>query len=112
MRALEPDAAAGPSRHPTWSPVPDEATFKDHAARRTGSGAAQSRGEELGLTIHEPAFYDALEASDDTAIKVFCRETLWTIARELVDTVRQNVTSDWAVEESVSAKPRFIVKRI
>lgn len=32
--------------------------------------------------------------------------------RELVDTVRQNVTSDWAVKESVRAKLRVIVKRI
>ncbi|MCK6590937.1 MAG: DUF3387 domain-containing protein, partial [Polyangiaceae bacterium] len=39
-------------------------------------------------------------------------ETLRTIARELVDTVKHNVTIDWTVKESVRAKLRVIVKRI
>lgn len=73
--------------------------------------AAQQRGEELGLTSDELAFYDALEVSD-TAVKVLGDETLRTIARELVDTVKQNVTIDWTVKESVRAKLRVIVKRI
>jgi type I restriction enzyme R subunit len=73
--------------------------------------AAQKRGEKLGLTSDELAFYDALEVSD-TAVKVLGDETLRTIARELVDTVKQNVTIDWTVKESVRAKLRVIVKRI
>ncbi len=73
--------------------------------------AAQQRGEELGLTSDELAFYDALEVSD-TAVKVLGDETLRSIARELVDTVKQNVTIDWTVKESVRAKLRVIVKRI
>jgi type I restriction enzyme R subunit len=51
--------------------------------------AAQKRGEELGLSSDERAFYDALEVSD-TAVKVLGDETLRTIARELVDTVKHN----------------------
>jgi type I restriction enzyme R subunit len=73
--------------------------------------AAQKRGEELGLSSDELAFYDALEVSD-TAVKVLGDETLRIIARELVDTVKQNVTIDWTVKESVRAKLRVIVKRI
>ena len=73
--------------------------------------AAQKRGEELGLTSDELAFYDALGVSD-TAVKVLGDATLRTIARELVDTVKQNVTIDWTVKESVRAKLRVIVKRI
>jgi type I restriction enzyme R subunit len=73
--------------------------------------AAQKRGEELELTSDELAFYDALEVSD-TAVKVLGDDTLRTIARELVDTVKQNVTIDWTVKESVRAKLRVIVKRI
>jgi type I restriction enzyme R subunit len=73
--------------------------------------AAQKRGEELGLSTDELAFYDALEVSD-TAVKVLGDETLLTIARELVDTVKHNVTIDWTVKESVRAKLRVIVKRI
>ena len=66
---------------------------------------------QLGLTSDELAFYDALEVSD-TAVKVLGDETLRIIARELVDTVKQNVTIDWTVKESVRAKLRVIVKRI
>ena len=64
---------------------------------------ASARGEELGLTEDELAFYDALEAND-SAVKVLGDETLRTIARELVETVRQNVTIDWTVRENVRAQ--------
>ena len=48
---------------------------------------ANARGEALGLTEDELAFYDALE-TNDSAVKVLGDETLRTIARELVETVR------------------------
>ncbi|MCL2777407.1 MAG: type I restriction endonuclease subunit R [Polyangiaceae bacterium] len=73
--------------------------------------AAQKRGEELGLTSDELAFYDALEVND-SAVKVLGNEMLCTIARELVSTVKQNVSIDWMVKESVRANLRVIVKRI
>jgi type I restriction enzyme R subunit len=73
--------------------------------------AAQARGENLGLTEDEVAFYDALE-TNDSAVKVLGDETLKTIARELVQTVKRNVTIDWTVKESVRAKLRVIIKRI
>jgi type I restriction enzyme R subunit len=72
---------------------------------------AGRRGEDLGLTDEETAFYDALE-TNDSAVKVLGDETLKTIARELVKTVRRNVTIDWTVRESVRAKMRVMVKRI
>ncbi len=73
--------------------------------------AAAGRGEKLGFTDEELAFYDALEVND-SAVKVLGDETLRTIARELVETVRRNVTIDWTVKESVRAKLRTMVKRI
>ncbi|MGH7297497.1 MAG: type I restriction endonuclease subunit R, partial [Polyangiaceae bacterium] len=73
--------------------------------------AARARGENLGLTDDEVAFYDALE-TNDSAVKVLGDDTLRTIARELVDTVRRNVTIDWTVKESARAKLRTLVKRI
>jgi type I restriction enzyme R subunit len=73
--------------------------------------AAHQRGEELGLSEEELAFYDALEVND-SAVKVLGNETLRTIARELVEVVRRNVTIDWTVKESVRAKLRTMVKRI
>ena len=72
---------------------------------------AEKRGEDLGLSEDEIAFYDALEVND-SAVKVLGDETLRTIARELVTTVRNNLTIDWTLKESVQAKLRVMVKRI
>jgi type I restriction enzyme R subunit len=72
---------------------------------------AGKRGEKLNLTDDEIAFYDALEVND-SAVKVLGDETLKDIARELVETVRNNVTIDWTVREAVRAKLRVMVKRI
>jgi type I restriction enzyme R subunit len=72
---------------------------------------ADARGETLGLTEDEVAFYDALE-TNDSAVKVLGDETLRGIARELVAAVRANVTIDWTVRENVRAQLRVIVKRI
>ncbi|MFZ1010568.1 MAG: type I restriction endonuclease subunit R [Candidatus Sulfotelmatobacter sp.] len=69
------------------------------------------KGEALGLTEDEVAFYDALEVND-SAVKVLGDETLKTIARELVETVRRNTTIDWTVRENVRAHLRVLVKRI
>ncbi|NMC79753.1 MAG: HsdR family type I site-specific deoxyribonuclease, partial [Chloroflexi bacterium] len=71
----------------------------------------QKRGERLNLTEDEIAFYDALEVND-SAVKVLWDETLKTIARELVETVRNNATIDWTARETVRAKLRVMVKRI
>jgi len=73
--------------------------------------AADARGDELGLTPDEKAFYDALEVND-SAVKVLGEPTLALIARELVETVKKNVTIDWTVRENVRAQLRVIVKRI
>ncbi len=72
---------------------------------------ARNRGEDLGLTEDELAFYDALEVND-SAVKVLGDETLRMIARELVTSIRQNLTIDWTVKESVRAKLRSTVKRL
>jgi type I restriction enzyme R subunit len=72
---------------------------------------ANKRGEKLNLTEDELAFYDALEVND-SAVKVLGDETLRTIARELADTIRNNVTIDWTLRESVQARLRINVKRV
>ncbi len=71
---------------------------------------AQERGDDLGLSDEELAFYDALEVKD-SAVKVLGDETLRTIAVELVETVRRNVSIDWTMKESARAKIRVMVKR-
>ena len=72
---------------------------------------ANARGEQLGLTEDELAFYDALE-TNDSAVQVLGEETLRTIAQELVQTVRSNVTIDWTLRENVRAQLRVLVRRI
>ena len=72
---------------------------------------ANARGVELGLSEDEIAFYDALE-TNDSAVNVLGDEVLRTIARELVETVRRNVTIDWTLRETVRAQLRVLVKRV
>jgi type I restriction enzyme R subunit len=72
---------------------------------------AESRGEELGLSEEEVAFYDAL-ADNESAVEVMGDERLAFIARELVREVRRNVTIDWTVRQSARARIRLIVKKI
>ena len=72
---------------------------------------ANARGAALGLSDDEVAFYDALE-TNDSAVQVLGDESLRAIARELVETVRRNVTIDWTLRETVRAQLRVLVKRI
>ena len=72
---------------------------------------ASARGERLGLSEDELAFYDALE-TNDSAVQILGDETLRAIARELVETVRRNVTIDWTLRENVRANLRRHVRRI
>jgi type I restriction enzyme R subunit len=72
---------------------------------------ADKRGEQLGLSDEELAFYDALQASGSVA-QVLGEPTLKRIAQEIVQTVRRNITIDWARRENVRAHLRRLVKRI
>jgi type I restriction enzyme R subunit len=72
--------------------------------------ARDARGEQLGLSEDELAFYDALGVND-SAVAVLGDETLRDIARELVKTVKANVKIDWTVREDVRAQLRVYVKR-
>jgi type I restriction enzyme R subunit len=72
---------------------------------------ADRRGETLGLSDEEVAFYDALAVSKD-AVAVLGEPTLRQIAQEILRIVRANVTVDWAVRENVRAQLRVLVKRV
>jgi type I restriction enzyme R subunit len=73
--------------------------------------AATKRGQDLGLTDDEIAFYDAL-AANESAVKAMGDEKLRVIAAELISQVRKSVTIDWTLRESARAKIRVMVKRI
>ena len=72
---------------------------------------ASERGEKLGLTEDELAFYDAL-SDNESAVEVMGDELLGDIARELVDAVHKNVTIDWTIRETTRAKLRVLVRRM
>ena len=69
------------------------------------------RGTSAGLNSDELAFYDAL-ADNEESVRELGDETLKKIAHELAESLRKNVSVDWAVRDSVRAKLRLLVKRI
>jgi type I restriction enzyme R subunit len=71
----------------------------------------QKRGEKLGLSEDEVAFYDALEVND-SAVKELGDPILKKIAQELVARVHQSVTIDWTLRENARAQIRVLVRRI
>ncbi|AKM77758.1 MAG: Type I restriction-modification system restriction subunit [Candidatus Wolfebacteria bacterium GW2011_GWC2_46_275] len=71
---------------------------------------ADARGEDLGLSDDELAFYDAL-ANNESAREVMDDATLREIARVLVEKVRSGATVDWTIRENVKAKLRVLVRR-
>ena len=73
--------------------------------------AATKRGQDLGLTEDEVAFYDAL-AANQSAVIAMGDDKLKVIAAELITKVRQSVTNDWTLRESARAKIKVMVKRI
>ena len=72
---------------------------------------AVKRGEATGLNEDELAFYDAL-ANNESSVKELGDETLKKIAYELTESLRNNVSVDWSVRESIRAKLRLLVRRI
>jgi type I restriction enzyme R subunit len=73
--------------------------------------AATKRGEDMGLTDDEIAFYDAL-AANDSAKQAMGDAKLKVIAAELITKVKKSVTIDWTLRESARAKIKVMVKRI
>ncbi|HOV61200.1 MAG TPA: type I restriction endonuclease subunit R [Candidatus Hydrogenedentes bacterium] len=72
---------------------------------------AARRGETLGLSDDEAAFYDAL-ASNDSAVQVLGDQVLKQIAQVLVERVRKSVSVDWSRRENARAQLRVLVRRI
>jgi len=72
---------------------------------------ANKRGEKLNMTDDELAFYDAL-AENGSAKSMLGDDKLRDIARELLSMVKNTITIDWTIKESVQAKLRVYVKRI
>jgi len=73
--------------------------------------AASRRGDELGLSSDEIAFYDALE-TNEASVRELGDSVLKEIARQLTDFLRRNLSVDWSVREAVRAKMRAQIKLI
>jgi type I restriction enzyme R subunit len=73
--------------------------------------AARARGEDSGLSDDEIAFYDAL-AENESAVQVLGDSKLKLIAHELLESLKANVTVDWAHRENARARLRVLVRRI
>jgi len=72
---------------------------------------AQRRGEELGLSDDEVAFYDALVANE-SAVAIMGDDKLKMLAAELVREVRGKARIDWTMKETVKAEMRVAVKHL
>lgn len=73
--------------------------------------SSDRRGQDMGLSEDELAFYDALE-TNDSAVKVLGDDQLRAIAREIAEKVRKNATIDFAIKETARARIMVIVRRI
>lgn len=72
---------------------------------------AAKRGDCLGLSNDELAFYDAL-ATNEAAIRELGDETLKKIAAELTERLRKSVTVDWAKRDAMRARLRVMVRTL
>lgn len=72
---------------------------------------AARRGDELGLSSDELAFYDALE-TNESSVRELGDSVLKEIARQLTNFLRKNLSVDWSVRETVRAKMRAQIKLI
>ena len=71
----------------------------------------QQRHSALGLREDEVAFYDAI-VQNDAAVLELGDEVLKEIAQKLVKAVRESVTIDWDLKDSVRATMRSTVRRL
>ncbi|MFZ4618225.1 MAG: type I restriction endonuclease subunit R, partial [Rectinemataceae bacterium] len=71
----------------------------------------RKRGQELGLSTEETAFYDAI-AENESARKAMENDKLRLMARELAEMVKKLPKLDWSQRESVRADLRRQVRRL
>ena len=72
---------------------------------------AHERGDKIGLTEDELAFYDS-SGGNDSAVAILGDDLLRAIARDLVEAVRRNISIDWTIKEGARDKIRTVVRRL
>jgi type I restriction enzyme R subunit len=73
--------------------------------------AESQKGNDLGLTDTEKAFYDALSCNR-SAMEMMGDKKLLEIAKELVKRVKNSTTIDWTIRQSAKDKVKLEVKRV
>lgn len=73
--------------------------------------AAQDRGQELGLTTEEKAFYDAL-TKPEAVIDFYSNDQLIGLTKELTQALRANKSLDWRKKVDARAGMRKMIKRL
>ncbi|MCB0878289.1 MAG: type I restriction endonuclease subunit R [Thermoleophilia bacterium] len=73
--------------------------------------AQVKRHEDLGLSVAEAAFYDAI-VQNDAAVLEMGDDTLKKMAAELVESIRASATIDWNLKDGVRAAMRSKVRRL
>lgn len=71
----------------------------------------QELADAHNLSEEEHAFYDAL-AQNESAQELMGEEVLVEMSREIAAKLRDNLTVDWAVRESVRAKLRILIRQL
>ena len=71
--------------------------------------AANERGEDLGLTYEELAFYDALE-DNEAAVRQMGEDKLCQIAKAMAEEVKNMWTIDWAYSKKKQAQFRILLR--
>ncbi|MGL6064257.1 MAG: type I restriction endonuclease subunit R [Fusobacteriaceae bacterium] len=72
---------------------------------------SHKKGNSLGLSEDEIAFYDAL-GKDEKVKQLMGDDILVKIAKELTETIKKNMTIDWYDKESVQAQMRRAIRRL
>jgi type I restriction enzyme R subunit len=80
-------------------------------ARDVSADASRGKQFNPALTTAELAFYDAV-AQNESAVIEMGTGVLADIARDLVKSLRRDVTTDWVSRDDVRAKLRSTIKRL
>ena len=72
---------------------------------------AKKEGNELGLTVEELAFYDAITKPENIR-DFYTNRQLIDMTHELTEMLRKNRTIDWQLKDQARARMRVMIKRL
>ena len=72
---------------------------------------SDKEGDELGLSVEEKAFYDALSTPEGVR-QAYSDDEFVAMTKELTEELKKNRTIDWNRKQSARARMRVMVKRL